>query len=323
MKKALITGITGMDGSHLADFLLEKGYEVHGVVRRISAMNRERIEHLQGKLAIHQADLSDQASLTDVIARVLPDEVYNLAAMSSVPVSWKVALYTGDVTGLGAARVFEAVRQVRPKARVYQASSSEQFGKVQESPQNEETRFYPRSPYAAAKCYAHHIAVNYRESYGLHISCGICFNHESERRGIEFVTRKITDGVARIKLGLASELRLGNLNAKRDWGYAPDYVRAMWLMLQEDEPDDYVIATGVTHTVKEFVQEAFAAAAIRGSSLLEDFVVVDKEFHRPAEVDTLCGDARKARERLGWVPQVGFHEVVIRMMHADLIRLQR
>ena len=321
MKKALITGITGMDGSHLADFLLEKGYQVSGIIRRISTMNRERIAHLEGKISVYIADLADQASLCDVMARVLPDEVYNLGAMSAVPASWKTAVYAGDVTGLGVTRMLEAVRQVRPTARFYQASSSEMFGVAAESPQDENTLFNPRSPYGVAKLYGHKITVNYRESYGLFACCGICFNHESERRGLEFVTRKISDGVARIKLGLAKELHLGNLDAKRDWGYAPDYVRAMWLMLQQDEPEEFVVATGTQHSVRDFLAEAWCVA--NPPSIWNDFVVTDKSLQRPAEVDSLCGDATKAWSKLLWKPTITFSELVRHMVEEDLKRLRK
>jgi GDPmannose 4,6-dehydratase len=319
MKRALITGITGQDGSYLADLLLEKGYEVHGIVRRASTETFDRINHLAGKIHLHQADLLDQLSLIDVIAECSPDEVYNLAAQSFVPTSWKQPVLTGEFTAIGVTRMLEAIKLLgRDKIRFYQASSSEMFGKVQAVPQTESTPFYPRSPYGVAKLYGHWITINYRESYGMYCCSGILFNHESPRRGREFVTRKVTDGVARIKLGLAKELRLGNLDAKRDWGFAGDYVRAMWLMLQQPEPDDYVVATGQTHTVKRLVEVAFAAAGLKW----EDHVVIDPAFVRPAEVDLLIGDPAKAKAKLGWVPEVTFEQLVERMVRADLARLQ-
>ena len=316
-KRALITGITGQDGSYLAELLIEHGYEVHGMVRRASTENFERIAHLGGRVQLHQADLLDQLSIVDVIKQVHPQEVYNLAAMSFVPTSWKQPVLTGEFTGIGVTRMLEAIRLVDAKGiRFYQASSSEMFGKVQEVPQRETTPFYPRSPYGVAKVYGHFITVNYRESYGMFCCSGILFNHESERRGKEFVTRKVTDAVARIKLGLANELRLGNLDAKRDWGFAGDYVRAMWLMLQQEKPDDYVIATGETHTVRELVQTAFACAGLDW----QKFVVTDPALIRPAEVDLLIGDPGKAQRNLGWRPEVTFHELVKRMVDADLAR---
>ncbi len=315
MKKAIITGITGQDGSYLADWLLEQGYEVHGVVRRSSTENFERIAHLTDRVTLHQADLLDQLSIIDVIQTVRPHEVYNLAAMSFVPTSWKQPVLTGEFTGIGVTRVLEAIRLLDPKGiRFYQASSSEMFGKVQEVPQRETTPFYPRSPYGVAKVYGHFITVNYRESYGMFCCSGILFNHESERRGREFVTRKVTDGVARIKLGLAKELRLGNLDAKRDWGFAGDYVQAMWLMLQQERADDFVIATGETHTVGELVQVAFDEAGLDWKK----YVVQDPSLVRPAEVDLLIGDATKAQKVLGWKPKVGFHDLIRRMVRADL-----
>lgn len=316
-KRALITGITGQDGSYLADLLLEKGYEVHGVVRRASTENFERISHLGNKIELHQADLLDQLSIIDVLRQVKPTEVYNLAAMSFVPTSWKQPVLTGEFTAIGVTRMLEAIRLVDPKGiRFYQASSSEMYGRVQETPQRETTPFYPRSPYGVAKVYGHFITVNYRESYGMYCCSGILFNHESERRGKEFVTRKVTDGVAKIKLGLASELRLGNLDARRDWGFAGDYVRAMWMMLQQDEPDDYVIATGETHTVRELVETAFGCVDLDW----QKYVVIDPALIRPAEVDLLLGDPSKARAKLGWKPEVSFQELVRRMVEADLAR---
>ena len=319
MKRALITGITGQDGSYLAELLLEKGYEVHGIVRRASTETFDRINHLTGRIHLHQADLLDQLSLIDVISECGPDEVYNLAAQSFVPTSWKQPVLTGEFTAIGVTRMLEAIRLLgRDKIRFYQASSSEMFGKVQEVPQRETTPFYPRSPYGVAKVYGHWITVNYRESYGMYCVSGILFNHESPRRGREFVTRKVTDGVARIKLGLAKELRLGNLDAKRDWGFAGDYVRAMWLMLQQDRPDDYVIATGETHTVKSLVELAFAAVDLDW----QKYVVTDPSLVRPAEVDLLIGDPSKANRQLGWKPEVSFPRLVEMMVKADLERLR-
>ena len=319
MKKALITGITGQDGSYLAELLLEKGYEVHGIVRRASTETFERINHLSGKIHLHQADLLDQLSIIDVMKQCQPDEVYNLAAQSFVPTSWKQPVLTAEFTAVGVTRMLEAIRLLGPdKIRFYQASSSEMFGKVVEVPQTENTPLYPRSPYGVAKVYGHWITINYRESYNMFCCSGILFNHESERRGREFVTRKVTDGVARIKLGMAKELRLGNLDSKRDWGFAGDYVRAMWLMLQQDTPDDYVVATGQTHTVKRLVEVAFEAAGLNW----ENHVVIDPAFVRPAEVDLLIGDPAKAKAKLGWVPEVTFEQLVERMVKADLARLQ-
>src|SRR5579883_114387 len=319
MKRALITGITGQDGSYLAELLLEKGYEVHGIVRRASTESFERIEHLVGKIQLHQADLLDQLSIIDVMKETNPDEVYNLAAQSFVPTSWKQPVLTGEFTAIGVTRVLEAIRLLgRDHIRFYQASSSEMFGKVQEVPQRESTPFYPRSPYGVAKVYGHWITVNYRESYNMFCCSGILFNHESERRGREFVTRKVTDGVARIKLGMSSELRLGNLDAKRDWGFAGDYVRAMWLMLQQDRPDDYVVATGETHTVRRLVELAFAAAGLDW----QKHVKIDPALVRPAEVDLLIGDPSKAKRMLGWKPEVSFEQLVERMVKADVARLQ-
>jgi GDPmannose 4,6-dehydratase len=320
MKTALITGVTGQDGSHLADWLLGKDYQVHGIVRRASTENFERIDHLRGRVQLHQADLLDQLSLIDVVQRVKPDEVYNLAAMSFVPTSWQQPVLTGEFTALGVTRMLEAIRLLNPKGtRFYQASSSEMFGKVQETPQRETTPFYPRSPYGVAKVYGHWITVNYRESYGMFCCSGILFNHEGPRRGREFVTRKVTDGVARIKLGLAKELRLGNLEAKRDWGYAGDYVKAMWLMLQHGEPEDFVIATGETHSVRELVEAAFECVGLDWKK----HVVLDPAFIRPAEVDLLVGDPGKARRLLGWQPEVNFRQLVHLMVKADLDRLQK
>ena len=317
--KALITGITGQDGAYLAELLLDKGYEVHGMVRRSSTENFERINHLRGNISLHQADLLDQLSIVNLIQTVRPREVYNLAAQSFVPTSWLQPLLTGEFTALGVTRVLEAVRLVDPEIRFYQASSSEMFGAVKEEPQNEHTPFWPRSPYGVAKVYGHWITVNYRESYGIFACSGILFNHESPRRGKEFVTRKITDAVARIKLGVQEKLGLGNLGAKRDWGFAGDYVRAMWLMLQQDQPDDYVVATGEQHSVRELVELAFACVDLDW----EKYVEVDEKMMRPAEVYTLCGDASKARAQLGWEPTVTFAELVRMMVDADLERVQR
>ena len=316
-KNALITGITGQDGSYLADLLLDKGYTVYGLIRRLSTPNISRIDHILDKIELLQGDLTDQSSLNEAMRTAQPDEVYNLAAQSFVGTSWNQPVLTGDVTGLGAVRILEAVRHMAPEARVYQASTSEMFGKVQETPQTEQTKFYPRSPYGFAKVYAHWACVNYRESYDLHISNGILFNHESPRRGIEFVTRKITDGAARISKGLSSELRLGNLDAKRDWGFAGDYVDAMWRMLQQDKPDDYVIATGETHSVQEFIEQAFSAVGLDW----EEYVVIDPKFVRPAEVQLLLGDASKAKKVLDWEPKVRFDELVKMMVEADVERL--
>jgi GDPmannose 4,6-dehydratase len=317
-RTALITGITGQDGSYLAEFLLEKGYRVVGMQRRTSTETVGRIAHLMDKIELVQGDLLDQLSLIDLIQRYQPDEVYNLAAQSFVPTSWQQPVLTGEFTALGVTRMLEAIRLVKPDARFYQASSSEMFGKVREVPQRETTPFYPRSPYGVSKVYGHWITVNYRESYNLFACSGILFNHESPRRGLEFVTRKVTHGVARIKLGLAKELRLGNLDAQRDWGYAPDYVRAMWLMLQQDEPDDFVVATGKTHTVRRLCELAFDVVGLNW----EDYVVVDPKFLRPAEVDLLVGDATRARTILGWEPTVSFEEMVEIMVDADLRMLR-
>jgi GDPmannose 4,6-dehydratase len=318
MKTALITGITGQDGSYLAELLLEQGYRVIGMTRRSSTDVHERIEHLIDKIEIVSGDVLDQSSVTSIVADFEPDEVYNLAAQSFVPVSWSQPVLTGEFTALGVTRVLEAIRTVNPKIRFYQASSSEMFGKVLESPQNERTPFYPRSPYGVAKIYGHWITINYRESYELFAVSGILFNHESPRRGKEFVTRKITDGVARIKLGLTKKLALGNLDAQRDWGYAGDYVRAMWMMLQQDRPEDYVIATGRMHSVRDFVRLAFESVDLD----YEDYVVREERFMRPAEVDMLLGNAAKARTQLGWEPHVSFEELVELMVRADLARLR-
>ncbi|HEB65226.1 MAG TPA: GDP-mannose 4,6-dehydratase [Chloroflexi bacterium] len=317
MPTALITGVTGQDGSYLAEFLLNKGYTVVGMVRRTSTVTFERISHIQDDLIIVQGDLHDQSSLVDVMEQHQPDEVYNLAAQSFVPVSWNQPVLTGEVTSLGVTRLLEAIRMVKPEARFYQASSSEMFGKVREVPQKETTPFYPRSPYGVAKVYGHWITVNYRESYNLYAVSGILFNHESPRRGLEFVTRKITYGAARIKLGLADELRLGNLEARRDWGFAGDYVRMMWMMLQQDAPEDYVIGTGVTHSVRELCEVAFGRVGLD----YRDYVVQDPRFYRPAEVDLLVADPTKAREKLGWVPSVSFEALIHMMVDADLKRV--
>ena len=317
-KRALVTGITGQDGSYLAELLLEQGYEVHGIVRRASTENFERISHLGTRLQLHQADLLDQLSIIEVLKQCSPHEVYNLAAMSFVPTSWKQPVLTSEFTGIGVTRMLEAIRLVDPKGmRFYQASSSEMFGKVREVPQKETTPFYPRSPYGVAKVYGHFITINYRESYGMFCCSGILFNHESPRRGKEFVTRKVTDAVARIKLGLTKELKLGNLDAKRDWGFAGDYVKAMWLMLQQDTPDDFVIATGETHTVRELVETAFAYVDLDW----QKYVKTDPALIRPAEVDLLIGDPSKARRILSWQPQITFQQLVKQMVQADLDRL--
>jgi len=318
MPTAVITGITGQDGSYLAELLLEKGYRVVGLVRRASTENFERIAHVRDRIDLRQADLLDQLSLIDVLRDVRPDEIYNLAAMSFVPTSWAQPVLTAEFDAVGVTRLLEAVRLVSKDARFYQASSSEMFGRVRAVPQTETTPFYPRSPYGVAKVYGHHITVNYRESYGLFTSSGILFNHESPRRGREFVTRKISDGVARIRLGLATELRLGNLAAKRDWGFAGDYVEAMWRMLQEPAGDDFVIATGVTHTVQDAVEIAFAAADLDWRRHVRE----DPALIRPAEVDLLLGDATKARTRLGWTPRVSFQDLMEMMVRADLERLR-
>ena len=318
MPTALITGITGQDGSYLAEFLLEKGYKVVGLVRRTSTVTFERIRHIQRRLTLVSGDLLDQSSLIGALQEHRPQEVYNLAAQSFVPASWDQPVFTGEVTGLGVTRVLEAIRQVAPDTRFYQASTSEMFGKVQEVPQRETTPFYPRSPYGVAKVYGHWMTVNYRESYDLFACSGILFNHESPRRGLEFLPRKVSYGAALVKLGMARDLRLGNLDAKRDWGFAGDYVRAMWLMLQQDQPDDYVICTGQTRSVRELCEVAFGHLGLD----YREFVKVDPRFIRPAEVDLLVGDPSKARRTLGWEPAVSFEELVTMMVDADLRRLQ-
>lgn len=314
MKTALITGITGQDGSYLAELLLEKGYKVYGLVRRTSTPIMVNIEHLEGKVELVSGDITDLSSLIRIIEKIQPDEVYNLAAQSFVGSSWEQPILTGNITGLAVTNMLEAVRIAKPDARYYQASSSEMFGKVVETPQKETTPFYPRSPYGVAKLYGHWITVNYRESFDMYACSGILFNHESPRRGVEFVTRKITDAVAKIKLGLATELRLGNLDAKRDWGFAGDYVKAMWLMLQQDKPKDYVISTGETHTVEEFVEIAFSHVGLNW----KDYVVIDEKFVRPAEVDLLLGDCSKAKEELKWELEVSFEQLVKLMVDEDL-----
>ncbi len=319
MKSALITGLTGQDGSYLAEFLLAKGYKVYGVVRRISTPNHWRIEHLLDKITIIDGDVTDESSLINAVKISAPDEVYNLAAQSFVGTSWKQPVATAEATAIGTLKLLEAVRIFAPKAKVYQASTSEMYGNATETIQDEQTKFRPRSPYAIAKLFSHWMAVNYRESYDMFVACGILFNHESPRRGIEFVTRKITDGVARIKLGLADSLSLGNLDAKRDWGYAGDYVEAMWLMLQQDTPEDFVISTGVTHTVKDFVEAAFKAVGIAD---WQKYVKQDPRFMRPAELHTLQGSSKKAEEKLGWKPKVKFEELVKMMIDEDLKNIQ-
>ena len=318
-KKAVITGITGQDGSYLAELLLSSGYEVIGVVRRLSVPNHERIKHLSDQIELRSADLLDQLSLMRLIDDVRPTEFYNLAAMSFVPASWDQPLLTGEFNAMGVARVLEAIRQVDTSIRFYQASSSEMFGKVREVPQSETTPFYPRSPYGVSKTFGHYLTVNYRESYGMFATSGILFNHESPRRGLEFVTRKVSYGVAKIKLGLSDTLSLGNLNAKRDWGFAGDYVKAMWLMLQQDQPNDYVVATGVSHSVQELVEEAFAHADLDW----HDYVKIDQKLHRPAEVDRLVGNSSKARTELKWEPTVDFKKLIEMMVDADLERLTK
>ncbi len=318
-RAAFITGITGQDGSYLAELLLEKGYDVHGMVRRSSVERFDRIEHLRDRITLHQGDLLDQRSLVDALRASQPDEIYNLAAMSFVAVSWVQPTLTAEFSGVGVTRLLEAMREVCPEAAFYQASSSEMFGKVREVPQTELTPFYPRSPYGVAKAYGHFITVNYRESYELRATSGILFNHESPRRGLEFVTRKITWHAAAIKLGLIDTLPLGNLDAERDWGYAKDYVEAMWMMLQQDVPDDYVIATGVAHSVRECVEVAFDQAGLS----IDDHVATDPTLVRPAEVDHLIGDATKARERLGWEPKTDFEALIRLMVDKDLERLSR
>lgn len=314
MPKALITGVTGQDGSYLADFLLSQGYDVVGMVRRTSTINFHRIAHIQNKIELVSGDLLDQVSMIHILEEHRPDEVYNLAAQSFVQTSWNQPVFTGEVTALGVTRLLDAIRTVDPKTRFYQASSSEMFGKVVEVPQKESTPLYPRSPYGVAKVYGHWITINYRESYDMHATSGILFNHESPRRGLEFVTRKITHHVAKIKMGLTNELRLGNLDSRRDWGFAGDYVKAMWLMLQQDTPDDYVVATGETHSVEEFLNEAFGCVDLDW----HDYVVQDPRFMRPAEVDLLVGDPSKAGRDLGWEPVVTFSELVKMMVDADL-----
>ena len=317
-KRALITGVTGQDGSYLAEFLLSKDYEVYGMVRRTSTVRYERIQHIQNQIHIVQGDMGDHASLITAISTIQPDEIYNLAAQSFVPTSWNQPVFTGDITGLGVTRILDAIRSVNPQIKYYQASSSEMFGEVREVPQNESTPFYPRSPYGVAKVYGHWITVNYRESYDLFTCSGILFNHESPRRGLEFVTRKVTHHVAMIKLELANEIRIGNLESQRDWGYAGDYVRAMWLMLQQNEPDDYVIATGKTHSVERLLEVAFGHVGLNW----RDYTVQDPQFMRPAEVDLLVGDATKANQELGWQPKVTFEELIGVMVDADLKKLR-
>jgi GDPmannose 4,6-dehydratase len=317
--KALITGVTGQDGSYLADLLLEKGYEVCGMVRRSSTENFERINHLRDRIELRQADLLDELSLIEILEDVRPDEIYNLAAMSFVPTSWTQPILTGEFTAIGVVRILEAMRRVCPQARFYQASSSEMFGKVLEMPQTERTPFYPRSPYGVSKVFGHYITVNYRESYNLFAVSGILFNHESPRRGMEFVTRKVTHAAASIKLGLQKELRMGNLDSKRDWGFAGDYVQAMWMMLQQDKPDDFVVATGIAHSVRDLVTAAFERVGLNW----EEHVLIDPKYLRPAEVEHLLGDSTKARKALKWEPKVDFAQLVRMMVDADLERLQR
>ncbi len=318
-KRALITGVTGQDGSYLAEFLLEQGYEVFGLVRRTSTVYYPRIQHIQDRITLVSGDMSDQPSLQRAIADIRPHEVYNLAAQSFVQTSWIQPVFTGDVTGLGVTRILDAIRTVDPGIRFYQASSSEMFGKVREVPQREETPFYPRSPYGVAKVYGHWITINYRESYNMHASSGILFNHESPRRGIEFVTRKVTYNAARIKLGLVNELRMGNYDAQRDWGFAGDYVKAMWMMLQQDEPEDYVVATGETHAVRRLLEIAFTTVDLDW----QNYTVQDERFMRPAEVDLLVGDPSKAGKKLGWEPQVSFEQLVQMMVESDLDMLKK
>src|SRR5919106_2739145 len=319
MKKALITGITGQDGSYLGEYLLDQGYTVYGMVRRSSSQRFDRIRHILDRVELIEGDLTDQSSLDDAIKAIAPDEVYNLASQSFVPTSWNQPVLTADVTGTGVTRMLEAIRKHKPDARFYQASTSEMFGKVQETPQNEKTPFYPRSPYGVAKVYAHWITINYRESYNIFACSGICFNHESPRRGLEFISRKVTDGVARIKLGLADKLRLGNLEARRDWGFAGDYVEGMWLMLQQHHPEDYVIATGESHSVRDLVKVAFGYVGLP----VEPYIVVDPKLFRPAEVDVLVGDGSKARAKLGWTPTLSFEQMICMMVEADLKRLSQ
>jgi len=317
-KRALVTGITGQDGSYLAEFLLGMGYEVYGMVRRTSTVRYERIQHIQNQIQIVQGDMGDHASLITAISTIQPDEIYNLAAQSFVPTSWNQPVFTGDITGLGVTRILDAIRSVNPGIKYYQASSSEMFGKVREVPQKESTPFYPRSPYGVAKVYGHWITVNYRESYDLFTCSGILFNHESPRRGLEFVTRKVTHHAAMIKLELAKEIRIGNLESQRDWGFAGDYVRAMWLMLQQDQPEDYVIATGKTHSVQRLLEVAFGHVGLDW----RDYTVQDPQFMRPAEVDLLVGDASKAKRELGWQPEVSFEDLIGMMVEADLKKLR-
>jgi len=314
LKRAMITGITGQDGSYIAEFLLEKGYEVYGMVRRSSTINYERISHIQDQLKLIQGDLLDQNSLIEALRISEPDEVYNLGAQSFVPTSWNQPVLTGEFTALGVTRMLEAIRTVNPKIRFYQASSSEMFGKIQETPQNEKTPFYPRSPYGVAKVYGHWITVNYRESYEIFCCSGILFNHESPRRGLEFVSRKVTNAAAKIKLGLQTKLTMGNLDARRDWGFAGDYVEAMWLMLQQDRPDDYVVATGISHSVRDLIQTAFGHVGLNW----EEYVVSDPKLFRPAEVDHLLGDPQKAKVKLGWQPKLSFEEMIRKMVDHDL-----
>lgn len=318
-KRAFITGVTGQDGSYLAELLLEKGYKVFGLRRRTSTPSTENVEHIIREIEFIEGDLLDMSSLVHAMEIAKPDEVYNLAAQSFVGTSWDQPVLTGQITGIGVANILEALKKTKPDSKFYQASSSEMFGKVIETPQKETTPFYPRSPYAVAKVYGHWLTVNYRESFGIYACSGILFNHESPRRGLEFVTRKITDGVAKIKLGLQSELRLGNLDSKRDWGFAGDYVKAMWLMLQQETPEDYVIATGETHTVQEFVEIAFEYVGLNW----KDYVVIDPKFVRPAEVDLLLGDSSKARNSLNWKPSVSFEQLVRMMLDSDLAKLRR
>jgi len=317
-KRALITGITGQDGSYLTEFLLSKDYEVFGLIRRTSTVNFERIKHIQDNIELISGDLLDQNSLINAIKESNPDEIYNLAAQSFVPTSWKQPLFTGEATALGVARILEAIRAVNPKIKFFQPSSGEMFGRAKEFPQTEKTPFHPRSPYGVAKLYGHWITINYRESYNMFCCSGILFNHESPRRGLEFVTRKVTNAAAKIKLGLSNELRLGNLDAKRDWGFAGDYAKAMWLMLQQDKPDDYVISTGITHSVRDLVQIAFAYVNLNW----KDYVIVDPKFVRPAEVELLLGNSTKALKKLGWAPETSFEELIKMMIDADLERIE-
>lgn len=318
-KKALITGITGQDGSYLAEFLLSMDYDVYGMVRRTSTLKFDRIRHIQDQITLVSGDMSDQPSMNRALAQIQPNEVYNLAAQSFVQTSWHQPVFTGDVTALGVTRILDAILTVNPEIRFYQASSSEMFGKVRAVPQSEETPFYPRSPYGVAKVYGHWITINYRESYGIHASSGILFNHESPRRGLEFVTRKVAYNVAKIKLGLSNELRVGNLDAKRDWGFAGDYVKAMWLMLQQDTPEDFVVATGETHSVERLLEVAFSCVDLNW----KDYTVQDEKFMRPAEVDLLVGDASKAEKVLGWKPEVDFEQLIQMMVESDLEAIKK